>query len=171
MVQRRILVIGSQCDKIQPPLSFLPQVANDLFAVMTDPELGACMPALNNLGLLLNPSVEGARAATRNALQQASEKEATLFLVFVGRCDFAGNDFYLLPRNTVLPPDSSTAIHLVQLIRELHRRHNDVDGLVVLLDCCYSGAAAAGSAAQWVGALGGTLRFEVLAASHAISWN
>ena len=35
---RRILVIGSQCASL-PPLSFLPQAAMDLHAVMTDPEV------------------------------------------------------------------------------------------------------------------------------------
>jgi hypothetical protein len=167
MGQRRILVIGSQCDALGDAyrLSFLPKVAEDLYAVMTDPGLGGCLPALPGGGLILDPSVEDARATIKSAFQQASEDEATLLLAFVGHGEYAGTDFYLRPRNAAVPPETDTAIHLVQLVKELHRRHSFVDGLVVLLDCCYSGVAAAGAAAQWVGALGGRLRFEVLTAA------
>jgi tetratricopeptide (TPR) repeat protein len=140
-------------------------VAQELYAVMTDPNLGGCVPALEGGGLLLDPTVEDARKAIKSAFQQASKDEATLILAFIGHGEFAGVDFYLLPRDASVPPDSDTAIHLVHLIKELHRRHSDVDGLVVLLDSCYSGVAASGAAAQWVGALGGTLRFEVLTAA------
>ncbi len=51
MSQRRI-VIGSQCEALQP-LAFLPQAAQDLYAVMTDPERGACISALAGEGLLV----------------------------------------------------------------------------------------------------------------------
>ena len=50
----------------------------------------------------------------------------------------------------------------MQLIKELHREHSNVDGLVVLLDTCYAGVGAADAAAKWVTELRGTLRFEVL---------
>jgi len=43
--ERRILVIGSQCEALGD-LAFLPQAAKDLYAVMTDPERGACVTAL-----------------------------------------------------------------------------------------------------------------------------
>jgi hypothetical protein len=57
-------------------------------------------------------------------------------------------------------------IHLVQLIKEQHRRYSNVDGLMVLLDPCHAGVGAAEAAAKWVGELGGTLRFEVLTATN-----
>src|SRR5262249_8835695 len=60
---------------------------------------------------------------------------------------------------------SRTAIHLVQLITELHRQYSLLDGLLLLLDTCYAGMAAAGAAARWVGGLSGTLRFEILTAA------
>jgi hypothetical protein len=164
MGQRRILVIGSQC-KAMPTLSFLPKAAEDLYEVMTDPTLGGCVPAMKGKGLVLDPSVEEARAAIEDAFQQASKDGATLLLAFVGHGEFAGDDFYLLPHNASVPPRAHTAIHLIQLIKELHREHSDVDGLVVLLDTCYSGVAAVGAAIHWVRELGGTLRFEVLTAA------
>jgi hypothetical protein len=47
----------------------------------------------------------------------------------------------------------------------LHQIYSMVDGLVVLLDTCYSGVAAAGAANEWVNELRGELRFELLTAS------
>ena len=166
MGERRILVIGSQCKAVRPPLSFLPGLAQELHAVMTDAELGGCVPALSDDGLLIDPSWAQAHKAIEVAFRRASEDEATLFLAFIGHGEYVGTDFYLLPCDASIPPTSFTALHLVQLIKELHRNYSNVDGLVVLLDACHSGVGAAGAAAKWVGELGGTLRFEVLTATN-----
>ncbi len=48
MSERRILVIGSQCEALQH-LGFLPNAAQDLYAVMTDPERGACVTVVGNI--------------------------------------------------------------------------------------------------------------------------
>jgi len=45
MGQRRVLVIGSQCEALGR-LDFLPKAAQELYRVMTDPERGACVSAL-----------------------------------------------------------------------------------------------------------------------------
>jgi Tetratricopeptide repeat/NACHT domain len=163
MGKRRILVIGSQCDAL-PRLSFLPKAAEDLYAVMTDPDFGGCEPALPNGGLIRDPTVSEAKRDIKEAFVQASRGDATLIIAFVGHGEYADRDFYLLPRNAASPPDSENGIHLVQLIKELHRKDSNVDGLVVLLDACYAGVGAADAAAKWVTELAGTLRFEFLAA-------
>ena len=49
MSERRILVIGSQCEAPQH-LNFLPHAAQDLYAVMTDRERGACVSAIDGEG-------------------------------------------------------------------------------------------------------------------------
>jgi len=166
MTKRRILVIGSQCDR-RNRLSFLPKAAEDLYAVMTDPDLGGCVPALNEGGLVLDPTVIEAQYKIEAAYRRASEDGKTLLFAFIGHGVHAGRDFYLLPRDASLPPTSFTAVHLVQLIKELHGIHSNVDGLIVLLDACDSGVAAAGAATHWnwIGELMGTLRFEVLTAA------
>jgi tetratricopeptide (TPR) repeat protein len=164
MSERRILVIGSQCDQLGR-LSFLPQAAQDLYAVMTDPNLGGCVSALESSGLLCDPSVAEAKRAIKAAFERASQDEATLFLAFIGHGEYAGEDFYLLVKDASVPPDSESAIHLVQRIKELHGRHSNVVGLVVLLDACFSGMAAMAAAAHWVTDLKGTLQFEVLTAA------
>ncbi len=45
MNERRILVIASQCEALQP-LGFLPLAAPQPYALMTDPARGACVFAL-----------------------------------------------------------------------------------------------------------------------------
>jgi hypothetical protein len=62
MGQRRILVIGSQCEALGH-LDFLPQIAQDLYEVMTNSERGQCLSALPEKGLLLDPSVDETRTA------------------------------------------------------------------------------------------------------------
>ena len=164
--ERRLIVIGSQCDKLNR-LSFLPTVAAELYEVMTDPKIGACVSALEGSGLLHDPSVDTARTAIAAAFQRASQDGATLFLVFIGHGEYAGEDFYLLPKDASMPPRAHSAIHLVQSIKELHREYSYVDGLVVLLDACYAGVAAEAAAAAWVRELKGTLRFVIFSAVGA----
>ena len=161
---RRILVIGSQCASLPPPLSFLPQAAVDLHAVMTDPEVGGCTDA-TPLGLLIDPTVAEARAAIKEAFRATAAEEATLLLAFIGHGTYAGRDFYLLPRDGFEPPDSDTGVQLVQLVKEQHRLHPGLDGLVVLIDTCFSGVGALAAATDWVSELEGALRFEVLTAA------
>jgi hypothetical protein len=147
MSERRVLVIGSQCRELNP-LSFLPVAAEELYAVLTTPDLGGCVPALSEGGLLLDPAVAEAKAALRTAFTRTSQDEATLLLAYIGHGTSVYDDFYLLPVDALATPDSDSGIHLVQVIRELYGRHSFVDGLVVLLDTCYAGVAAAGAAAR-----------------------
>jgi hypothetical protein len=67
MGERRLLLIGSQCDAILPPLPFLPAAAQELYEVLTDPELGGCVPATEPgvPAQLLDPSVADYRASSR----------------------------------------------------------------------------------------------------------
>ncbi len=160
---RRILVIGSQCASLPPPFSFLPQAAVDLHAVMTDPEVGGCTDAAPR-GLLIDPTVAEAKAAIKEAFRAAAAEEATLLLALIGHGTYAGRDFYLLPHDGVEPPDSDTGVQLVQLVKEQHRLHPG-DGLVVLIDTCFSGVGALAAATYWVSELEGDLRFEVLTAA------
>src|SRR5271165_6959402 len=161
---RRILVIGSQCASL-PPLSFLPQAAVDLHAVMTDPDVGGCTDAAPR-GLLIDPTVAEARAAIKEAFRAAAAEEATLLLALIGHGTYAGRDFYLLPHDGVEPPDSDTGVQLVHLVTEQRRRQrgDGDDGLVVLIDTCFSGVGALAAATSWV-SLERALRFEVLTAA------
>lgn len=165
MSERRVLVIGSQCQALQE-LPFLPRAAQELYAVMTDPERGACVSALEDEGLLLDPGITDAKEAIRIAYQRAAKDEAALFIAYIGHGEQAYDDYYLLPRDAQYPPTSDTALHVTNLIKETHRiAAGRVDGLAVLIDACYSGIAGFGAADAWVSGLKGTLRFEVLTAA------
>lgn len=167
MGERRVLVIGSQCDIYSEKLSFLPSLAEELYQVMTDEAHGGCVSALPGSGLLMNACAAETRDAIKQAFELASKAQATLLLAFIGHGYFAegDEDFYFLPRNASDPPDSDTAVHLVQFIKERLQRHT-VDGLVVLLDACYSGVAAQDAAARW-SRLKFPVRFEMLTAAAA----
>ena len=165
MNQRRLLVIGSQCQALQP-LRFLPAAAQELYAVMTDPKRGACVSALEGPGLLLDPTVAGAKDAIRTAYVRAAKDGASLFIAYIGHGEHVRNNFFLLPWDAQEPPTSDTAVHLTNLIAETHAiSGGEIDGLAVLVDACYSGLAGFGAAQAWVHGLEGTLRFELLTAA------
>jgi hypothetical protein len=98
MSERRMLVIGSQC-KALGNLAFLPQAARDLYAVMTDPERGACASAIQGGGLLIDPTVNETKAAIKSAYLRAAKDETTLFIAYIDHGEKSKNseDYYLLP--------------------------------------------------------------------------
>ena len=138
---RNLLVIGSQCTSL-PRLSFLPEVATRLYEAMTDPERGACQPRLDPSGLVIDPTVEAAKLAIERAFERAARPgdEATLLIAFIGHGEQVteDGDFYLLPIDAEVPPRDRTAVNLANEIKGL-RRDYETDGLVVLVDTCYSG--------------------------------
>jgi hypothetical protein len=164
MGQRRILVIGSQCEALQR-LEFLPQAAQHLYAVMVDPERGACVSAVDGEGLLIDPVVKDAKDAIRTAYRRAAKDGAALFIAYVGHGEHVRENYYLLPRDAEIPPTSDTAVHLTNLIMETHQiAAGQVAGLAVLVDACYSGLGGFSAAQAWISELKGTLRFEMLTA-------
>jgi Tetratricopeptide repeat/AAA ATPase domain len=171
MGERRVLVIGSQCAALpNSHLAFLPGVAEELYRVLTDPALGGCVPALenHNKSLLIDPTVAATDSAITAAMARASQDAASLFVAFVGHGERTEDDFYLLPYDASLPPDSATALFIAKRLQELLRRHDRLDGLVLLIDTCYSGAGTLQAATHWphtIAAAGG--RFEVLSAAAA----
>jgi hypothetical protein len=48
---------------LHQPLDILPKAAQELYRVMTDPERGACVLALEGEALLIDPSVKNAKEA------------------------------------------------------------------------------------------------------------
>jgi hypothetical protein len=159
-------VIASQCASLNL-LSFLPEAAREVSEALLDPDLGGCVPALaDGRPMLVNPTAAELDTAVTAAFERASEDEATLFLALVGHGDYADDDFYFLTHDATSPPDSRTAFHLAQRIKELLGRHSLLDGLVILLDTCHAGVAASQAAARWVHIVGQAgKRFEVLTAS------
>ena len=165
MAGRNLLVIGSQCGSL-PELSFLPDVATRLYKAMTDPERGACQPALDPSGLVIDPTVAEAKDAIGTAFERAANDGATLLLAVIGHGEqeTEDGDFYLLPTDARVPPRDETALNLVNLVKGL-RREFETDGLVVLVDTCYSGTGAVTAGKAWPSMSLGEFRFEFLAAT------
>ena len=163
-MSRRLLVIGSQCEKLNP-LSFLPGTAERIHALMIHPGPGECVGADvgQPKGLLLNPTADQARMAMKGAIAAAAQANETLILAYLGHGEFVHGDFYLMPIGAPSPPDSQDAIHLSQFIKET--TNHPRNGLVVLIDACHSGEGAQQAARTWVGSLGVQHRFEFLSAN------
>ena len=126
MSERRILMIGSQCRALGR-LAFLPQAAQELYAVMIDP--GDCVSAIEGGGLLIDPTVEETKGAIKSAYLRAAKDEATLFIAYIGHGEKSGDDYYLLPNDAENPPILDTAVHLTNLIKEAHKKApGKVDG-------------------------------------------
>jgi tetratricopeptide (TPR) repeat protein len=164
MSGRRVLIIGSQCKRLGR-LSFLPEVAVRFHALMTDPGPGECLGAEvgDPTGLLLDPTVNEAKSAIKAAYDAAARGGETLILAYIGHGEFVHGDFFLMPTDAANPPNPDDAIHLAAIIK--HRPAHP-DGLIVLLDACYSGSATWNAVEYWVRWLEGQLRFEVLTATN-----
>lgn len=122
MGERRILVIGSQCAALGN-LPFLPEAAEELYKVMTDPDRGDCKPALETGGLLIDPTVSQAKDTIKSAYRRAAKDEATLFIAFIGHGESPEKslDLFLMPLDAKVPPDTDSALHLTILIKDAHR--------------------------------------------------
>lgn len=159
-------MVGSQCDAM-PRLAFLPDLAADLHAVLTDPRLGACTPALEDGGLLHDPSRTELLDALEQAFVAADRDQATLLLAFIGHGIARGGDYYFLARDAPGQGRAGRDVHLSQHLKELLRDSPELDGLLVLLDTCHAGTNLE-QAATWAGqvGLGGDLRrYELLSAT------
>ena len=162
---RNLLVIGSQCESL-PELSFLPDIATELYEAMTDPQRGACQTALAPSGLVIDPTVAEAKTAIRTAFERAANDGATLIIAFIGHGEQVteDGDFYLLPIDAGVPPADDTALNLVNHVKGLRRQY-ETDGLIVLVDTCYSGTGAVAAGKAWPSMSLGEFRFEFLAAT------
>ena len=98
MGQRRLLVIGSQCQKLNH-LSFLPEVAARFHALMVEPGPGECIGAAvgDPPGLLLDPTVDQAKAAMEAAFEAAITARDTLILAYIGHGEFRRKQRRFLP--------------------------------------------------------------------------
>ena len=82
-------------------------------------------------------------SAVSVAVAVADAAEATLLLAFVGHGEAYKNDLYLLPTNGTSPASMFTGFLFGQGLAELVRTVSGLDGLIVLVDACQSGAGVA----------------------------
>jgi energy-coupling factor transporter ATP-binding protein EcfA2 len=171
-VRRRALVIGSQCTALGEGsrLSFLPELAERLYDLLVDPELGACAPALPDAvdgGLLRNPTSADIHVALDAAFRQANEDGAVLLVAFIGHGLVRQRDFYFLSIDATAGKSDHTQIFLTHRLKGLLDDYSEVDGLLVWVDACQSGVAVSEAAAQWsdIALRESGCRYEVLSAA------
>jgi energy-coupling factor transporter ATP-binding protein EcfA2 len=171
-VRRRALVIGSQCTALGEGrrLSFLPGLAEQLYDLLVDPDLGACAPAIPDAvdgGLLRDPTSGEIHAALDKAFRQANEDGAVLLVALIGHGLVRQRDFYFLGIDATDGKSDHTQVFLTHRLKGLLDDYSEVDGLLVWVDACQSGVAVSEAAAQWSTiALRDTgCRFEVLSAA------
>jgi hypothetical protein len=165
MGQRRALVVGSQCDALSN-LDFLPDYAESLYAVLTDPNLGGCQSALpGRSGLVLDPTRAETEEMIERAFESASAAGDMLLLALIGHGWGERERFYFLAKDSPFPPTFRSAVRLAEFLSDLWGRHSAIDGLLLLVDTCYAGVAGLGTATVLGRELSLITRYEVLTAS------
>ncbi|OHV05264.1 hypothetical protein BKN37_06280 [Mycobacterium talmoniae] len=166
------MVIGSQCDALgeSSKLSFLPDLAAELYEVLIDPHLGACEPALPRRhcgGLLLDPTHNAALNALHNAFAWANKDGALLFVAVLGHGMVKYGDFFFLSRDSSGTGDYRRDVFLSHALKHLLGDCGDLNGLIVWVDSCHSGVAAQQAATEWgqVGLGQAARRYELLSAA------
>jgi hypothetical protein len=156
--------VGSQCDNLAQ-LSFPAELAKNLRNALTSAGWRA---AGNANGLLIDPTTADLKAAVTNAFSTANDAGATLLIGFIGHGVADGDlDFYLMARDSPSEgPDSDTAFHLTQFVRERLKKFPSMDGVLFLVDACQAQEGIEGAATRWTDVLAGNRgRMEVLVAS------
>jgi hypothetical protein len=167
MGERRALVIGARNDRFGV-LDFVDDVARELHRTLLDPERGACLPALpggRDLLLADMASTEEIDSALADSIAAAAADQATLFVYFLGHGRREDQDFYLIGTDTGPRVDSKSSVQVGQRVKELLHDYATVDGLMLVLDACHSGAAISDPVPGLLRS-GVQARLEILAATR-----
>ncbi|WP_157777733.1 hypothetical protein [Nocardia terpenica] len=161
MGNRLALIVCSQCDPL-PHLGFLPGLAHELAAVLV--QHGDWFPVFPNGIVVADPSSRQLENALSDAVQIAAEQSATLLLAFLGYGkDSADGDFCYLCRDS-RPPDPygerpldlRFTVRLPTFVGDLVATPSTgggLDGLIMLVDTCRTGAGGRTLAPAWSGRL------------------
>src|SRR5512142_1861864 len=163
---RLALVIGSECDALGE-LGFVQDRAQELLDTLA--ELGEWEAVDGGPDPLLDPTAAALDEVVATAFAEASRREATLLLAFIGHGQAdGGEDYYLLAKDSPATPNSRTAFHLSQRVRELLKTAPKLDGLVCLIDACEAAEGVQGAGSRWLHPLvAGGGRMELMVASGA----
>ncbi|MFD0360856.1 tetratricopeptide repeat protein [Nocardia sp. GCM10030253] len=143
---RLALVVGSECGALGE-LGFTGELATGLYDSLK--ATGGWQAATATGGPLLNPTAAQLSSAVGEAFAAAAKQQATLLIGFIGHgTATSAEDFFLLGQDSPSMPDSHTAFHLTQEIRERLNR-SALDGLVVLVDACETEQGVFGAARRW----------------------
>ncbi|MFD5633605.1 hypothetical protein ACFWJM_05595 [Streptomyces sp. NPDC127077] len=174
-VSRHVLVVGAQCRDAEE-LPGLEEAARRLHQALVDPDLGACLDRGEGetgsllVGTALGKSVvEKALAA---AVGRAKEDGGPLILAMLGHgIGGCGGPMYFVTSGST----RDGAINQLDVTSVIGAVANDpgLNGLLVIVDTCHSGAALPSSQAVTAGFKQGSLRLSVLfaASAHMPAWD
>lgn len=141
---RRGLVVSARWLALGSGREYIAEAAESVASALFDPALGACTPALDGIRVLRDPTRAELGARMREAFAAASDSLALLVICLVGHGYLPGSagPFYFLPSDHPGHFDSADrdGYPLAQNILALSRAHQDIDGLILLVDACRSGS-------------------------------
>ncbi|MEV2195357.1 caspase family protein [Streptomyces phaeochromogenes] len=140
---RHALVVATQCPAAQQTLSNLVARADELHEVLTDPEIGACVPSdPDDDSSLRSGKVTGRQIedAVRAAARRAHDAGAELVLAFLGhgQTPMGDSTLYYMADNT-LAGDAATSVQVGKLVADAGDLPG-VKGVITLIDTCHAGA-------------------------------
>jgi hypothetical protein len=169
MAGRFALVVGSECDRLTPPLSFPEECAKNLYEALAQAEWQAPTSTIGvPINPLINPSTADLQQAIADAFTEVNNAEATLLIAFIGHGRANPNlSFYLMATDSEPhKPTFLTAFDVTRFLQEQLEYSPDLDGLIFLIDACEAGQGLEGAAKGWIKLLadsGG--RMDLLVAS------
>ena len=166
MGKRRALVIASQCDSL-PELPFLTSRAEALYDVLTDATIGQCESVFDDVrsGLLLDGTVDEIETSIERAFQHASIQKDTLIVALIGHGWGDKDKYYYLAKNSPNPPTHRGGIPVARCFVDILGRYSEIDGLILLIDTCYSGNAAIETVRVFSRELKKPKRYEIVTAT------
>ncbi|MEV5971509.1 hypothetical protein [Streptomyces sp. NPDC051921] len=167
--RRHVLVIGAQCASM-PTLGRLEEAARDLHAVLTDASLGECVPrtgAYDSLVVSDSLEPEDVHKAVREAVRRAREDKAVLVLALLGHgfTTPQQTDLYFMVAGSRTGSPIS-AVDVGQLLA-MAVDESGVEGVIALIDTCYSAGGMPDAGRIAGGVRSGQTRLSVLTAAAA----
>ncbi|MEU6555867.1 hypothetical protein ABZ915_37310 [Streptomyces sp. NPDC046915] len=167
---RHALVVATQCPAAGQELSGLLTRAEELHRLLTDPEIGACVPSDPDGGGALRSGEVTARQiedGVQAAARRANEAGAELVLAFLGHGQTPMGDatLYYMAHGTE-PGQAAGSVPVGKLVAEAGDLPG-VKGVITLIDTCHAGAGAPDTQALAGGFSLGNNRHSVLMAAAA----
>lgn len=169
---RHALVVATQCPAAKQHLSTLVTRAEELHELLTDPEIGACVPSDPDpdAGLALRSGKVTGRQiedAVRAAARRAHDAGAELVLAFLGHGQTPmGNSTLYYMADDTRAGDASSSVEVGKLLADAGDLPG-VKGVITLIDTCHAGAGAPDTRALAGGFALGNNRHSLLMAAAA----
>ncbi|MGW6204400.1 vWA-MoxR associated conflict system protein [Streptomyces sp. NPDC055089] len=142
---RHALVIATQCPAANQTLSSLVARAEELHGLLTNPEVGGCLPSDPAGGLALRSGRVSARQigeGVESAALRADEAGAELVLAFLGhgQTPMGNSTLYYMAYDSEAGV-AARSVDVGRLVAEAGDRLG-VKGVITLIDTCHAGAGA-----------------------------